>query len=155
MKGIHCLDHPRPCLLGSWLSKIDWKLLDGQIKTLAEVEEHYRKEGQLTQTSTMVAAADDLAGVYNMLADLWDMKPEEPNNVGTMVVPRNGMVEYGLTEEDGKYNVRSTGPLGVGHTFRNLTMAQCHRAIGECVMSLTYDFGIPVRVYRRARPFTW
>lgn len=70
-----------------------------------------------------------------------------------MKIPKNGRVEYGLTEEDGKYNVRATGPTGFGQMFRNLTLEQCQQTIGEMVMSLAYNFGSPVRVYHRARPF--
>ena len=73
--------------------------------------------------------------------------------MATTRIPKNGIVEYGLAEADGKFNVRATAPNGFGELYRNLTLEDCKHTIGQCVMSLEYNFGTPVPVKRMPRPF--
>ncbi len=73
--------------------------------------------------------------------------------MGKRRIPKNGIVEYGLTETDGIFNVRATAPTGFGEQYRNLSPEQCQRTIGQMVMSLVHNFGSPVAVHYKARPF--
>ncbi len=75
MKNVFCAEHPCTCDLGMWFSRIDWGLLDQQIKSLAQVED--RMERQPGEYGT-AEEAQHLEGLYNMLADLWDMCPQAP-----------------------------------------------------------------------------
>ncbi len=77
MKEVYCAEHPCTCDLGMWYSRIDWDLLDEQIKTLARLEHQTDKavaEGAYGEQEK----AGHWAGLYNLLADLWDMRPAAP-----------------------------------------------------------------------------
>ncbi len=75
MKEVFCTEHPCTCDLGAWFSRIDWALFDRQVKSLAQVEDRMERHPKEYGTTK---EAQHLEGLYNMLADLWDLRPETP-----------------------------------------------------------------------------
>ncbi len=104
MKEIYCTQHACICDLGQWFSRIDWELLDQQIKTLSKIEEKAHREGEAGAYGEL-EKADHLLGLCNMVRALRDMKSElqaeaRPQDVDPFVCPYCGDDENTYPEEE-------------------------------------------------------